>query len=158
MTRRRAVRVAAGTTIAAVLALGLTAPPASAAWQTTVSAPAFPLSAASLGTPTTSCTTVSGTLGLVDSVRISWAAVPEAKKYRVTYGSTSPVSQETTALSVDITGTLLLTLLGSALFGTSTTVTVTALDENWVSGPSTSHTIVLSNVVSGLLGGVRCQN
>lgn len=150
-------RALAGWLAAAAVVATLAAPPASAAWQVTATAPAFSLSAEALGAPVTSCTTVPGALGLVDSARVSWTAVPGAKSYRLSFGASGQATQTTTATSFDVTGTLLLSLLGNVLFGSSTTVTVAAVADGWTSPASNAQTIVLANVVSGLLGGVRCQ-
>lgn len=135
----------------------LSAPPASAAWQTVANAPTIALNTATLGAPATTCTSMPApTLG-VPYARISWATVTPATGYRVQFGSSPTAYRDTTATSYDVTGTLLVTLLGSVLSGGSTTVTVTARYQNWVSLPSNAQTIVLSDPVTGLLGGVKCK-
>lgn len=148
-----------GCTIATVVALTCapSASPASAAWQASASAPVISLSTGTLTAPITKCETNRGLLGLVDSTTISWQAVPEATGYRVYFGGGAQYFRDTTAHSFDVTGALLLSLLGALLFGSSTTVTVVAKVHEWESPRSNGQTIVLSNVVSGLLGGVKCQ-
>lgn len=143
----------------AVLALGLTtgATPAAAGWKAVVTSVPPALHAAELRSPTLACKTNVGLLGLVNSVTLSWDRVPDAAVYRVYLGETGKY-RETRETTLDLSGVLILSLLDGLLFGSSMPVTVVAVKQRWESGPSNRQTIVLSNVVSGLLGGVECRN
>lgn len=155
--KRRIATVGCAMAAALALTLAPAASPAAGAWQASASAPVIALSTGTLAAPTTTCKTNTGLLGLVDSTTISWPAVVGATGYRVYFGSGTQYFRDTTSLSFDVTGALLLSLLGAVLFGSSTTVTVVAKAQEWESPRSNGQTVVLSNVVSGLLGGVKCQ-
>lgn len=143
--------------VLSILSLVAGATPALAAWQTTTAAPAFSTSTATLTPPITTCQSLPSQGLSPPSARLSWPAVPNATGYRVQFGSSPTATRDTTSLNYTVTGSLLLTLLGSVLTGGSVTVTVTARLENWVSAPSNTQTVVLSNLVTGLLGGLKCQ-
>jgi len=153
--------------VVAVVLIVAGAPAAAvAAWRATATAPAFSLSTGSLAAPTTTCTSKPAVLGLSSYAQISWPAVPRASSYTVVAtntanGASGVLASGVTGTSIDVTGTLLGTLLAAVLDallgGGNVVVTVTAVDQGWTSPPSNGHGIVLSGIVSGLLGGVKCQ-
>ncbi len=163
MSRRLAI-----VALAAALALALTVPTAAAAaWRATTSAPAFSLSTSALAAPVTTCTSKPAVLGLSSYAQISWSPVTDATSYTVTAtnsanGANQVVATGVTATTIDVTGSVLTSLLSSVvralLDGGSVVITVTAVTRNWTSPPSNGQPIVLSSVVGGLLGGVKCQS
>lgn len=164
MTRRgRGALLVAALAITAVAVVPDTGP-AAAAWQVSVPAPAFTLAAGSLTAPAATCQT---TTSSPPAARISWPAVDGATGYRVVLGntvnsSTSELAANQPGTSYDVTGSTLgnlLLVLGSLLTGGSVHVTVTALNQNWSSPPSTRQNIVLAgSVLTGLAGGLKCQS
>ncbi|MDT0117936.1 hypothetical protein Q9R20_13165 [Microbacterium sp. PRF11] len=149
--KRRIATVGCAMAAALALTLAPAASPAAGAWQASASAPVIALSTGTLAAPTTTCKTNTGLLGLADSATISWAKVPNATSYRLYVGGSTSFF-ETSALSFDITGTLIISLLG-ALIGSSTSITVVARTQNWESAPGNAQVIGPSG-----LAGVRCQN
>ncbi len=164
MTRRgRGALLVAALAITAVAVVPDTGP-AAAAWQVSVPAPAFTLAAGSLTAPAATCQT---TTSSPPAARISWPAVDGATGYRVVLGntvnsSTSELAANQPGTSYDVTGSALgnlLLVLGNLLTGGSVHVTVTALNQNWSSPPSTRQNIVLAgSVLTGLAGGLKCQS
>jgi len=163
VTRRRAA-----VAVAAALALALTVPTAAAAaWRATASAPAFSLSTSALAAPVTTCTSKPAVLGLSSYAQISWSPITDATSYTVTAtnsanGAAQVVATGVTATTIDITGSVLTSLLASVvralLDGGTVVITVTAVTQKWTSPPSNGQPVVLSSLVGGLLGGVKCQN
>ncbi|GEB46501.1 hypothetical protein MTE01_24460 [Microbacterium testaceum] len=163
MSRRLAI-----VALAAALALALTVPTAAAAaWRATTSAPVFSLSTSALAAPVTTCTSKPAVLGVSSYAQISWSPVTDATSYTVTAtnsanGANQVVATGVTATTIDVTGSVLTSLLSSVvralLDGGSVVITVTAVTRNWTSPPSNGQPIVLSSVVGGLLGGVKCQS
>lgn len=163
MSRRRTV-----VALAAALALAVTVPTAAAAaWRATTSAPAFSLSTSALAAPVTTCTSKPAVLGLSSYAQISWPPITDATSYTVTAtnsanGASQVVATDVTATTIDITGSVLTSLLASVvralLDGGTVVITVTAVARKWASPPSNGQPIVLSSVVGGLLGGVKCQS
>ncbi|WP_186316634.1 hypothetical protein [Microbacterium sp. BH-3-3-3] len=163
MSRRCAV-----VALAAALVLALAVPTAAAAaWRATASAPAFSLSTSALAAPVTTCTSKSAALGLSSYAQISWSPITDATSYTVTAtnsanGATQVVATGVTATTIDVTGSLLTSLLasvlGALLDGGTVVITVTAVTQKWTSPPSNGQPIVLSSLVGGLLGGVKCQS
>jgi len=163
VSRRRTV-----VALAAALALAVTVPTAAAAaWRATTSAPAFSLSTSALAAPVTTCTSKPAVLGLSSYAQISWPPITDATSYTVTAtnsanGASQVVATDVTATTIDITGSVLTSLLASVvralLDGGTVVITVTAVARKWASPPSNGQPIVLSSVVGGLLGGVKCQS
>ncbi|MFJ4160411.1 hypothetical protein [Microbacterium testaceum] len=163
MSRRRAV-----VALAAALILAVTVPTAAAAaWRATTSAPAFSLSTSALAAPVTTCASKPAGLGLSSYAQISWSPIADASSYTVTAtnsvnGATQVVASGVTATTIDVTGSLLTSLLasvvGALLDGGTVVITVTAVTQKWTSPPSNGQPIVLSSLVGGLLGGVKCQS
>ncbi|MCW2164674.1 hypothetical protein B0I12_001809 [Microbacterium hydrothermale] len=138
--------------------------PAAAAWQVSVPVPSFTLSAGSLTAPAATCQT---TTSSPPAARISWPAVDGATGYRVVLAntvtsSTAELAANQPETSYDVTGSTLsnlLLVLGSLLTGGSVYVTVTALNQGWISPPSSRQNIVLAgSLLSGLAGGLKCQS
>ncbi len=139
--------------------------PAAAAWQVSVPAPSFTLSAGSLTAPAATCQT---TTSSPPAARISWPAVDGATGYRVVLANTVNTSTATLATnqpetSYDVTGStlnnLLLLVLGNLLAGGSVYVTVTAVNQDWSSSPSARQNIVLAgSLLAALSGGLKCQS
>lgn len=153
--------------IAGVVALsllcGVSAAPASAAWQTTGAAPAFSVQTGALAAPVTRCTNITTT---PRAARIEWAAIDGATGYDVILGNTvnsrtAALSERQTELFFDVRGSLLENLglaLGSLLTGGSVLVTVKARAGLWESAASNAQPVVLSSVLGGLVtGGLKCQ-
>ncbi|MFN3948260.1 hypothetical protein [Microbacterium sp.] len=160
---RAPARASLALVAAAALASALVAPPATAAWQVSTTVSITPLTAGVLAAPAATCRTITTGTPLA---RISWPAVTGATGYRVVIGNTTNTTtrvlvDDQPGLSYDVTGTLLLTLLtsvlGNLLTGGTVYVTVTARTGAWTSAPSAAQNIGLSNIVTGLLGGVRCR-
>ena len=146
------------------LAIVLAPVAASALWQAATTSPAASVSAGTLATPTATCVSVPAGSGSA-YVQINWAAITGANSYTITLrnanGSVSTVQATgVTSLSYDLKGNLISNLgvlLTVLLGGGPIYVTVTAVNNSWVSSPSAGNAVVLSSVLGGLLGGLKCQ-
>lgn len=156
---RNARRRRGGLWAAAFMIGALVSAPAAATayWSASASVSSVAAATPARVAPVITCTSMSGLLGIGDTARLTWPAVPGATGYTVTVTtlSTPPgtASATTTATQYDVRGGLLTGLVGNgnmtvvANFGTSTT---------WVSPASNQKLIGPANVLAGLLGGTKC--